>query len=264
MPLPPLVGETDPPAAEVVNPEGKTPLLLLCDHASNTIPACLDGLGLAAQALEEHIAVDIGAAEVCRQMAAMLDCPAVLCGYSRLVIDCNRQPGDPTAIPPMSDETVIPGNQALSEQAAQQRTDAIFWPYHRAINDVLAHLWRQNPQMPPMVIAMHSFTPCLSGGAPRPWHVGLLWNRDNRMMVPMMAALRLQGWCVGDNEPYSGREIAYTLDSHATAAGLPHVAVEIRQDLIADADGAAAWAGHMAQALRGLLGVAEMHRVEHL
>jgi predicted N-formylglutamate amidohydrolase len=247
----------------VINPQGKAPLLLLCDHASNAIPRRLAGLGLPVDALGEHIAVDIGAAEVCRQMAAMLDCPAVLCGYSRLVIDCNRQPGDPTAIPPVSDEIVIPGNQNLSQEAAQQRTDAIFWPYHRAASDTLAQLWRQQPDRPPMVIAMHSFTPCLSDGAPRPWHVGLLWNQDNRMMVPMMAALRQQGWSVGDNEPYSGREIAYTLDSHATAAGLPHVAVEIRQDLINTPQGAAAWAGHMAQALQGLLGVPEMHRVEH-
>jgi predicted N-formylglutamate amidohydrolase len=261
--MPPLIGSGDPAPFEVFNAEGKTPLLLLCDHASNAVPQTLRGLGLGPSVREQHIAVDIGAADVCRHMAKRLDCPAVLCGYSRLIIDCNRQPGDPTAIPPVSDGVPIPGNQNLTEAQATQRVDEIFWPYHRAIGDTLAHLWRQNPEMPPMVIAMHSFTPCLQDGAVRPWHVGLLWNRDNRMMVPMMASLRNQGWTVGDNEPYSGREIAYTLDSHATAAGLPHVAVEIRQDLIGEPSGVAAWAAHMARSLDGILGQAALHRVEH-
>lgn len=257
-----MLEEDDPAPFSIFNPDGTAPVLLVCDHASNCVPSALDNLGLSDAALARHIAVDIGIAAVTHRLADLLNCPAVLCGYSRLVIDCNRQPGDPTAIPSISDETPVPGNQDISEWDAEQRTEAIFWPYHRAIGDTLAHLWRRQPDQAPMVIAMHSFTPCLNGGTPRPWHVGLLWNQDNRLMVPLMAALRLQGWTVGDNEPYSGREIAYTLDSHATAAGLAHAAVEIRQDLISSDQGVEIWARAMAKGLDGLIGLPELHRVD--
>lgn len=213
----------------------------------------------------EHIAWDIGAAVLTRRLSALLDAPAVLCCYSRLLIDCNRQPGDPTAIPAVSDHTSVPGNQSLSEAEEQARTDAVFWPYHRAIGDTLAHLWRRlQDGLAPAVVSLHTFTPCMRNGQPRPWHAGLLWNRDPRLVVPLLKALQADpALCVGDNEPYNGRQVNYTLDVHAGAAGLPHVAVEVRQDLVADDAGADAWAHRLADALRPVLGDPHIHSVTH-
>ena len=126
-----LISSDDPPPFELLNPEGSAPVLLICDHASHEIPGSLDGLGLTPETLDLHVAWDIGAANVTRRLAAKLDARAVLAGYSRLVIDNNRQPGDPTAIPKVSDNIVIPGNQGLSEADEVARRDALYWPYHR-------------------------------------------------------------------------------------------------------------------------------------
>lgn len=261
--FPGLLGPHDPAPFTLLERDGTAPLLLVCDHASNRVPQSLDGLGLEPHELERHIAIDIGAAAVTRLLAQMLNAPAVLCNYSRLVIDCNRQPGDPTGIPAVSDDTVVPGNQDLSEVEEQGRADAIFWPYHRAIGDALAHQWRRMPEVPPAMLSVHSFTPCMKSGTPRPWEIGLLWNRDPRLFLPLFDGLRDQGLAVGDNEPYSGREIAYTIETHAAAAGLPHVAVELRQDLVGDEAGCRAWAERLAAVLDPLLGDPAIHRVEH-
>lgn len=259
-----LLGPEDPPPFELINPEGTAPVLLICDHASRAVPAGLDNLGLSDDVLAEHIGWDIGAAAVTRRMAEILNAPAVLCGYSRLVIDCNRLPGDPTSIPPVSDAMPVPGNQDLTEVAEQARADAVFQPYHRAIDDALAHLWRRLPGTAPALVSVHTFTPRMRSGEPRPWHIGLLWNRDPRLVVPLLRALRVEdGLVVGDNEPYDGRTVNYTLDRHAGAAGLPHVAVEIRQDLVEDSAGADEWAERLARALDPLLGDPHIHKVEH-
>lgn len=259
-----LLAEDEPPPYAHLNPEGTAPVVFVCDHASHRIPRSLNRLGVGEAELARHIAWDIGAAAVTRQLSALLNAPAVLCNYSRLVIDCNRQPGDPTAIPAVSDGTPIPGNQDLPEVEQERRTNALFWPYHRAIGDSIAHLWRRFPAVPPVVFAVHSFTPQMRNGTPRPWHIGFLWNRDPRVAVPMMAALRQDpALCVGDNEPYSGRDIAFTVETHAAAAGLPHVGIELRQDLIEDGQGSAAWAERLAGILEGLLGQPDLHRVAH-
>jgi predicted N-formylglutamate amidohydrolase len=225
--------------------------LVVCDHASCHVPEPLEGLGLAPEQLRAHVAWDIGAAEVARRLAARLGCPAVLAGVSRLVIDCNRQPGDPSSIPAVSCGVAVPGNAAVDDAEAERRAEAWFWPYHREIARHLALMWRQGP--PPAVVAVHSFTPRLNGAA-RPWHVGVLWNRDPRLAIPVLRALAERpDLVVGDNQPYSGREINYTLDTHAGAAGLPHVSFEIRQDLL---DGPAAierWAILLAETLAPLL-----------
>jgi len=239
-------------------------VLLVCDHASNRVPEAMDNLGLPDEVFAEHVAYDIGAAAVTRRLSAALNAPAVLCNYSRLVVDCNRQPGDPTAIPPTSDGISIPGNQDLSEVEEEARTEGIFWPYHKAISDALAHLWRRIPHSPPALLAIHSFTPCMRNGTPRPWHIGFLWNHDPRLALPLMRAFRhMEGTCVGDNEPYDGRLVNYTADTHAKSAGLPHVSVEIRQDLIADEAGQAEWADRLAAALDPLLGREDIHAVQH-
>lgn len=251
----------DPPAVERVNPQGRAPILFICDHASPAVPKGLANLGLSPQRLVEHIGWDIGAAEVARHLARRFDAPAVLSGYSRLVIDCNRQPGDPASVPAISDGTPIPANQGLTEADEVARVETFFWPYHHAITDALAHLWRLGK--PPILFSVHSFTP-VYGGAARPWQAGVLYNRDARMAGRLIAALRRHGdLMIGDNQPYSGLSLAYSIDLHAGAAGLPHCAIEIRQDQIDHAQGVLGWTDLLGEALVELMNDPNLFRVEH-
>ncbi len=258
-----LIGENDPPAFVVINPEGKATMLLICDHASRAFPEAMQRLGLDEGALERHIAWDIGAAAVTSRLAEKLDAAAVLAGYSRLLIDVNRQPGDPDSIPEISDGTTIPGNVNLSESAQLERVESFFWPYHHALANTLAHLWRRGPA--PALLSIHSFTPSLAG-KDRYWDIGVLWNRDPRLATPLLDKLKEADggrYHVGDNEPYSGRDIAYTIDLHAGAAGLPSCAVEIRQDLIESPAGIEHWADVLANAFTDILTRPALHTVEH-
>lgn len=256
-----LLGPDDPPPVEVINAEGKAPLVVICDHASWAIPRAMAGLGICEGEQCRHIGWDIGAAEVARGLAVRLDGPALLAGYSRLVIDLNRTPGHPTSIPPESDCTAIPGNGGLSDAEVEARLDTFFWPYHHAITDTLGRQWRHTG-LAPALVAVHSFTPVMNGFR-RPWHVGVLWNHDPRMALPLMERLHaVDGLVVGDNEPYSGRDIGYTIDRHAGAAGLPHVSVEIRQDLIDSDAGVARWIDLLGDVLADLLADARLHRAE--
>lgn len=258
-----LLGSGDPPPFTVVNPNGQASVVLVCDHASNAIPTALDQLGLGLAELSQHIAWDIGAAHVARLLAVRLDAPAVLAGYSRLVIDCNRSPGDPTSIAEVSDGIFIPGNRNLDDAAAESRLNEVFWPYHHAITQMLAHRWRHGHGRAPALIAIHSFTPVMKGFR-RPWQLGVLWNRDPRLAQPLLAQFRIDAdLCVGDNEPYSGREVGFTMDTHGGAAGLPHVEVEIRQELIADGTGCARWATVVGDALAAVLRDESLYRVQH-
>ncbi len=258
----PLIGPDDPEPFELLNPESELPVLLICDHASKTVPQEMANLGLDEATMDLHVGWDIGAAEVVRQLANDLNCMAVLAGYSRLVIDNNRQPGDPTGIPAVSDDIVIPGNQDLTETEQIARTDQFFWPYHHAITDGIAHLWRNG--LPPALFSVHTFTPSMNG-EDRLWHIGVLWNRDPRMAEPVIRKLRDhgEGFHIGDNQPYSGKDIAFSLDMHAGSAGLPHCAVEIRQDLVATPSGAEFWAEILAEVLHDVLSIDELHKVEH-
>src|ERR1700748_2499545 len=163
----PLLAASDPPAFELCHPSGAAPVLLTCDHASRRVPAALGQLGLTEVALAQHIGWDIGAAAVTRLLAPLLDAPAVLAGYSRLVIDCNRAPSDPSSIPSESDGIVIPGNAGLDAAARRERRALLFEPYHAAIDQQLAHMAIGGRA--PAVISMHSFTPRMQGFA-RPWH----------------------------------------------------------------------------------------------
>ena len=236
-------------------------LLLVCDHASPVIPPDLNELGLASANRLCHVAWDIGAALVTRLLAKRLGCPAVLAGISRLVIDCNRQPGDPTSIPSWSCGVPIPGNQALDEADLHSRAERWFWPYHTEIGNRIGQLWRHGPA--PAVVAIHSFTPCITGCQSRPWHVGVLWNRDPRMAEPLLKSLSALGdLVVGDNQPYSGREINYTLDTHAGAAGLPNVSFEVRQDLLEDEAGCRIWADLLAEHLEPVLADPNLYRAQ--
>jgi predicted N-formylglutamate amidohydrolase len=253
-----LLGPDDPPPCEVLRAPGDATALLVCDHAAARMPGRLGTLGLPPAALADHIALDIGAAAVARDLAGRLGLPAVLTNYSRLVVDCNRRLDDPTAFPERSDGIEIPGNMGLGTAARQARADALYWPYHHTVRDRLAAL--EVTVAAPALIAIHSFTPVF-GGQRRPWHVGILWDQDPRIPVPLMRSLAADGdVVVGDNEPYSGRHPAdFTVDHHAEAEGLPYVSIEIRQDLITTSTGAAEWADRLAEALAPILGDRDLY-----
>ena len=247
-----LLGAGDPPPFETFHPAGRRRALIVCDHASRAIPAALRRLGLPDEATWRHIAWDIGAAELARALSARLDAPAVLAGYSRLVVDCNRRLEDPNCFVAFGDGQRVPGNENLSDPEKRLRAAACHEPYHKAIAARLQEFRRQGAV--PAVISVHSFTPVL-GTEVRPWNVGVLWDHDPRIAVPLLARLRAEpGLVVGDNQPYSGRHPAdYTVDHHAESAGLPHVCLEVRQDELLTPSGIARWAELIGRALTDIL-----------
>lgn len=225
---------------------------MICDHASNHIPAELGDLGLAAAALARHIAWDIGAAGVTESLSELLDAPAILCGTSRLVIDCNRQPAAPSLIPAVSDGTEVPGNAAIGDAEKAERLERWFRPYHDAIESVLLERAARGAES--IVIAVHSMTPSL-GGQERPWQISLSSHADRRLTEPMLDSLRAPGdIVVGDNVPYRiDLDLDYSIPFHALRRGLRHLQVEFRQDEIADAVAGRRWARRFAQALSSCL-----------
>jgi len=247
---------------EIVNPGGAAPLVIICDHATNAVPPELASLGLGSDALARHIGWDIGAAAVARHLARALGATAVLSSTSRLVIDPNRDPADPTSIPEVSDGIAIPANRAIDSGERERRIARFFQPYHDAIEREIVRL--KHVCTAPALFSVHSFTPNMAGEE-RPWHIGVLWNRDPRMAGPLIRMLRAHpdDLVVGDNKPYSGQEVAYSLNRHGGGNGLPHVAVEIRQDLVADAQAEARWAGILEGALREILKTPGLHRIAY-
>ena len=216
---------------------GAADVLLLCDHASNAVPEDID-LGVDPALLDLHIAIDIGAAAVTRALAARIDAPAILATVSRLVIDLHRETDHIGLIPHRSDGHMIPGNARVDRAARIARFHA---PYHRTIRE------RIRAQRPKLILSIHSFTPCLEhGGSPRPWEVGVLYNRDTRAALPTVEFFRVQGFVTGDNEPYSGRLLNATLNRHAEGQGIPSVAIEIRNDLLRDPAGVERWSQALA------------------
>jgi predicted N-formylglutamate amidohydrolase len=202
--------------------------------------------------LEDHIAWDIGAAGVARRLAALFDAHAVIAGYSRLVVDLNRNLKDASAFPEISDGVLVPGNLGLTPEAKILRKTLLYDAYHDAIDAVLDELAAGGRQ--PALIGVHSFTPRFHG-TERPWRIGVLWDQDPRLPIALLAGLRRAGGVVvGDNEPYSGRHRAdYSIDHHAERRRLAHVGIEIRQDLIADHAGQERWAERLACALERAL-----------
>lgn len=244
-----LLDADEPPAFTVVQAEGRSPFFLTCDHAGRLLPRRLGDLGLPQRELERHIAWDIGAAAVTRLLARSLDAFAILQTYSRLAIDCNRAPGVPSSVPTISESTVIPGNQSLTLEALEARAREIFWPYQNRTAEELDR--RLAAGRPTVLIAMHSFTPVFKGVA-RPWHVGVLYNRDSRLAHIMLDLFKAEGdLVVGDNEPYAVSDTSdYGIPVYGERRGLPHVELEIRQDLIADAAGQQAWAERLDRLFR--------------
>lgn len=253
----------DPPPVEVVNAEAVSPLLVTGDHAGNAVPRHLGNLGLPPGELTRHIGWDIGVAGVARALAARLNCTAVLASYTRLLIDVNRPLGDPQSIPPQSDGTPLSVNLNLSEDERLARADALFWPYHRCIDGHIGRLQRGGRT--PVVLALHSFTPALNLGAkPRPWNIGVLYGRDERLANLLLAAFRArEGLVVGANEPYSGITHGYGLKVHGIAHGLPHAELEIRQDHIGTPEGQQRWADLLAEVLPPMMMHPDLNRIEH-
>ncbi len=244
-----LLEADEPSPVRVLREAGSSDFFLAADHAGRTIPRRLGTLGVPEDERARHIAWDIGIAGVTEQLSAALDATAVFQTYSRLVIDCNRGHGVDSSIPTVSETTEIPGNHDLSpdERAARQRE--IFVPYHARIRELLDA--RAKAGRRTILVAMHSFTPVFKGTS-RPMHVGVLYNRDPRLAHILLGLLRAEGDLeVGDNAPYSVSDSTdYTVPMHGERRGLAYVEMEIRQDLIADEAGQAAWAVRMARLLR--------------
>jgi predicted N-formylglutamate amidohydrolase len=243
-----LLVADDPAPVTAYNAGGRSPFLLVADHAGNAMPRALGRLGVPEAECERHIAWDIGIAGLGRFLADALDAALIQQSYSRLVIDCNRPPGSAASIPEISELTPIPGNVALSEANKAARAREIFRPYHERIEAELER--RRQAGRPAVLIALHSFTPVFKGVA-RPWHAALLYNRDPRFAHRLLALLNEEpGLIVGDNEPYSVSDATdYTIPVHGERRGLQHALVEIRQDLIAEENGQRAWALLLARLL---------------
>jgi predicted N-formylglutamate amidohydrolase len=248
----PLIGPDDPAPFTLINEDGQTPALLVCDHASRAFPRAMQQLGVADWVLDKHVACDIGAGSVTRHLSRLIDAPAVLAGYSRLIVDLNRKLHEPSAFIKVSDGIAIPGNLDISEAEKEDRVRSFFNPYHDAISRKLEDFRERD--IIPAFISIHTCTPVFNRVV-RQMHIGVMWDKDGRIPVPLLERLReIDGVSVGDNEPYSGRHPHdYTVDFHAERTGLPCVGIEVRQDLVNTVEGAEKWAGILAEAFRDVL-----------
>jgi predicted N-formylglutamate amidohydrolase len=245
----PLLAADEPPPFIEIGREGRSNFVIVVDHASRRIPRRLNDLGLPASELQRHIAWDIGALGVARQVAAALDAPLVAQNYSRLVIDCNRDPKVPTSIPRASESIEIPGNLDLSDADVAVRRTEIFEPYHQRIRALLDE--RAAAGRPTILVAQHSMTN-IYHGVRREMHAAVLYNRDRRFAGLMLDSLRRDpALTIADNQPYFvSDETDYTIPRHGEARGLPHVEIELRQDLVGDEAGQAEWARRITRALQ--------------
>ena len=241
-------------AFEILNPDATSSVIVLCDHASRFIPPNIGGkdLGLALADLERHIAYDVGALDVAKYIAEHYHATLVFSRFSRLVIDANRGEDDPTLVMRLYDGTIIPGNRQVNADEVEQRLRRFHRPYHGAIRQVIDEKLVICPM--PILLSIHSFTPQLRGGGKRPWHIGVLWEGDDTLALPVIQSLRLlSDVCVGDNKPYSGGLPGDTLNIHGSKRGLPHVLVEFRSDLIEDGAGQCVWAEKIIAALNAAI-----------
>lgn len=236
---------------ETIDGRGGTPILLLCDHATNIVPRAVGGghLGISDAEMARHIAYDIGARGLTLALAERLGAPAVLSRFSRLVIDPNRGEDDPTLVMRLYDGTIIPENRRITAEEVARRIHTYHRPYHAAVTAAIDAMVASG--ITPVLVAVHSYTPQLRGRGLRPWHVGILWHHDGRLARPLLARLRAEpDLCIGDNEPYSGQLEGDSMSRHGTGRGLAHALIEMRHDLIADAAGQEAWADRLVPMLR--------------
>lgn len=249
-PLSLIAGDADSAAVETIPGDPSCGLVVLCDHASNALPPAYGDLGLPSGEFRRHIAYDIGAAALARRIAAALGAPAVLSRFSRLLIDVNRGEDDPTLIMRLSDGAVVPGNARVDAEERQRRLERYYLPYHAAVTRALDEALATGRA--PSILSVHSFTPAWKS-RPRPWHAGILWDRDPRLAVPLIDALRADSsLVVGDNEPYVGALKGDTLYRHGSKRGLAHALIEVRQDLVGDEKGVAEWAARLVPILARL------------
>jgi predicted N-formylglutamate amidohydrolase len=228
-------------------------VLLVCDHARNALPPAYGDLGLPPAALERHIAYDIGARALTLSLAARLQAPAVLSTFSRLLIDPNRGEDDPTLVMRYSDGAVVPGNARADEAEIARRVERYWRPYREAVQAAAQKMLASGT--PPALVSLHTFTPVWRG-TERPWKIGVLYDADDRLAKPLLAALARDGLAareIGDNEPYSGGLPGDTIDAVANSRGLLNVLIEVRQDLVASPEGARAWGERLAGLIGGCL-----------
>ncbi len=238
---------------EILNEKSSSSVFLIADHASRSIPDEYNALGITDPALlRRHVAWDIGIEDVTKRMAEKLQATAIFSKFSRLLVDANRYPDDPASMPKASDGVVVPANEEISASERKRRLDTYFYPYHNEVSRILKN--KRKSHKPPFVFSMHSFTPVMDN-FDRPWHIGVLWDRDERIPVPLLEILKKNpALVVGDNEPYSAREpLGYTMNVHGTELDVPHVVIEIRQDLIDTHHGAEQWASLMVDAIHQFL-----------
>lgn len=240
-------------------------LLIVCDHASNAIPAEYDMLGLPQRQLERHIGYDIGAASVTRILAKLMNAPAILSGFSRLLIDANRGDDDPTLIMRLSDGAAVPGNANYDAAERERRIARYYEPYHQAIGGAIDAGIEAG--RPPALFSIHTFTENWRG-TPRPWHATILWDKDPRLPMPLLQALKREdALVIGENVPYTGELKGDCLYRHATQRGLAHALIEIRQDLVRGEDGQREWGARLARIMTGLLqasgATAKLNTIEH-
>ena len=235
----------DFPAYETLSGNHDKGMVIVADHAMNRLPPAYGRLGLPESAFERHIAYDIGIEGLTRALSSRLGVPAVMSCFSRLLIDPNRGEDDPTLIMKISDGAVIPGNHPITETEWNDRLVRYHRPYHAAVARTIASVAEKTGRAP-LVLSLHSFTPAWKG-VPRPWHAGILWDSDDRAVRPLIRHLSAAGdIVVGDNEPYDGALKGDTMYRHCMMKGIPHALLEVRQDLIADGKGIAAWAARLA------------------
>jgi predicted N-formylglutamate amidohydrolase len=250
-----MTGQGAHPSFTVEGEDRRARWIVTCDHATNHVPQDVGGgdLGLPPEDMARHIAYDVGAKGVARALAEALDAPAIFANFSRLVIDPNRGEDDPTLLMKIYDGSIIPANRHADAVEVERRLARYHRPYHQGIAQLLA------AREAPVIVAIHSFTRAFAGRPPRPWHVGVLYAGDTRLALPLLARLNAEpDLCVGDNEPYSGHLPGDSLDRHGVQRGLPHVLIEVRNDLIETPEAQRAWGLRLAPMLDAALAIAEV------
>lgn len=247
----PLLGKDEPPPFSVMNADGKTPCILVCDHASNLVPQKLQRLGMSDDDLQQHYAVDIGVKKITEVMSEALDAPAIFGNYSRLVVDLNRKVDHPTAFVMTGEGKPVPGNIVMDDTDRAQRIEELYNPFHDKLSSMIDDYLAQG--VVPAVIAIHSFTPVFYNQR-RPWEIGVLWVQDDRIPRATIDHFAAQGYCVGDNEPYDARYLrGTTVNRHADARFLPNALVEVRNDLISTDNDAIDWANRLVECYNPIL-----------
>ena len=246
-----LLEKDEPSAFSIMNADGKTPCILVCDHASNLVPRKLGTLGMTEDDLQQHYAVDIGVKKITEVMSEALDAPAVFGNYSRLVVDLNRDIQHPTTFVMTGEGKPVPGNIAMNDADKQLRIDELYNPFHDALSSMIDGYLDKG--IVPAVIAIHSFTPVFYNQR-RPWEVGVLWVQDDRIPAATIKHFENLGYCVGDNEPYDARYLrGTTVNRHADARHLPNALVEVRNDLISTDKDSIDWANRLVECYNPIL-----------